>query len=70
MVEKRWKYQRVKVMLDSWQVRFDEAGMEGWELVSVVHERDLIVGYFKMEREPEEEEIAENLIEKGLNLMD
>ena len=58
---KRWQYKRVVCALKYAETHFDNAGSEGWELVSVIHEElsdeqktgrstdQKAIGYFKRE---------------------
>lgn len=60
MVEqKRWEYKRIACAAYKWEHQFNEAGLNGWELVSVSSEElsdeeinspsHRVVGYFKRE---------------------
>ena len=54
---KRWEYKRIACPAFDWEGQFNEAGLNGWELVSVFSEElsneetnspvHRVVGYFK-----------------------
>jgi len=48
---KVWEYRRIHSFFDTTEVAFKEVGLYGWELVSVVHEKKGVYGYFKREKD-------------------